>query len=468
MSNQITLHPKKVLRTVMILFLVVVAVVLCFRLTIPKTCREDYKRIASENYDTVFLSMFPINNYEEGDFKHYRNQTTLKTSYCIPNFRTLQSYLKRIAESGNTVTTIYLGVEPNSISAVKLHSLLQKYVSVQFQVILPYASMDYWTALSDEQYREYLKCYRELTDTLLLENHISVYHFSYEWLICNPGNYSDTFLINKDISRTLMLNCDRDHKYLVTPENVDAVFGEFAQLVEQKRKNVTVYPDLSDYKIVFFGDSIIGNYTDSASISGVVNGLTKAAVYNCGYGGNSASMSADAIITLPGIVDAFINKDTSPIPKDTQVYKGVTEYLQDDFVAKDVCFVINYGLNDYFSGAPVSTEDSYDITSYSGALRTAITALQNAYPEAQILLMTPSFTSYFNNGTEKKSDVGGELKDYIQAAIDVAVDCNVDIQDNYTDLNINADNYGAYLVDGCHPNEGTRFTIGNNIALSLR
>ena len=36
--------------------------------------------------------------------------------------------------------------------------------------------------------------------------------------------------------------------------------------------------DLSDYNIVFFGDSVFGNYQDFASIPGVIGALTKASV----------------------------------------------------------------------------------------------------------------------------------------------------------------------------------------------
>jgi len=462
-------HKKAILLSGIVCLLVAAAIILYLLLSVPQARKDDFKRIASEKYDTVFLSMYSIENYEEESFSHFRGQTMLKTAYCIPDIDTLQSYMEKIALSGNAITTIYLGIRPESIDATELLLLLQEYPSVQYHIFLAAPSMDYWTALSDKQLEEQLSAYRSIMDTMLPQSNITVYHFATEWVLCNPANYENTHDTIADISRTLMLIFDSMYDFRITPENIEPVWESFSQLIADNRNNSTIYPDLSDYTIVFFGDSVIGNYTDSTSIPGVVNGLTNARVYNCGYGGNSAAYYPDAPINLPGIVDAFIRQDISPLPEDAQVYSGVTEYLQNSPDTKKLCFVINYGLNDYFIGASVTTEDPYDVTSYSGALRTAIHALQEAYPEAQILLMTPNFTICFSNGEERNSGAGGILTDYVNAAIAVGADTNVDVLDNYSELNIEAANYDTYLLlDGCHPNERTRFTIGSRIALAIR
>ena len=85
------------------------AVILCILLGIglflfwkPKAQREDYRAIASEEYNTVFLSMYPVDTYHAEDFAYYRGLNAWKASYCIPDLSTLQEYLQRIAASGNT------------------------------------------------------------------------------------------------------------------------------------------------------------------------------------------------------------------------------------------------------------------------------------------------------------------------------------------------------------------------------
>lgn len=450
-----------------VLFLAVASLLFVF-LSVPEERKQDRKRLSTEEYNTVFLSMFPIDHFQEEDYSYYRLQYIVKASHCFRNIRSLKSDLKLIADSGNEVSHIYLGVLPGKLPAVQLAALIRKYPATTFHVILAHPYIEYWQSLSEKAMNATLQSYREMTDTLLCEGNACVYLFSREWLICNPSNYADRFLTTPETSLTIMLNCDKEHRFLVTAENVDTVFSDFTQLLEASRTVPVTYPDLSGYKVVFFGDSVIGNYTDCTGIPGVVKALTNATVYNCGLGGNSASYHPKAPINLPGIVDAFCQGDPTPLPADTQVLRGVTEFLQDTTDAKKLCFIINYGLNDYFNGAPVSTDDPYDPMGYSGALRTAITTLQGRYPDSQIILAAPNFTAFFNNGTDKNSDTGGVLTDYVNAVISLGEEYHIDVLDNYNDLGINADNFLRYLCDYCHPNEDTRFTMGSRIATIIR
>lgn len=467
MSKSFSSHKKLVLTITALVCFLAAGALLCFLFLYRKDQTSDYKRIRSELYDTVFLSMFPIDNYDEDSYEYYRGQYTLKTSYCIPDIGTLRTYLKKIAASGNEISTVYLGVRPEKLAAGELLSLLREYPSVSYHIILPYASMDYWRQLTEEEVNRQLSLYRELADTLLAESNVSLYLFSWEWLICNPANYSDDFLVTEDISLTLMLHCDRDHKYLLTPENAEDTFHNFAQLLEQERNIPISYPSLSGYTVVFFGDSVIGNYTDSSSIPGVVFGLTGAATYNCGYGGSAAAVNpADpgGSIGLPDIIDAFVRKDLSFFPRDEQIYLGMEAYLKDG-AQEPQYFVINYGLNDYFSQYPVKDEDPYDVTTYEGALRKAVCSLRDAYPEARILLTIPNFTSYSADDDERAE--GNRFTDYVDAVLTVGADCDVTVLNNYADLGINIENHGDYLLDGVHPNEALRFTIGSRIAQQL-
>lgn len=423
--------------------------------------KQDYQRIKSESYDTVFLSMFPIQNYETEPFLFYRGQTLLRLEYNLPNLNTLQDYLAQITASGNAVSCIYLGIRPELLPADKLFSLLQKYPDIQFQIILPYPVIDYWKELSSSEFSKEAEAYRTLSETLSVAANCSVYLFGDRWIICNPANYTDTFVTTTDISFTLMMNCDYLHPFLLTADNMEERFSVFFSLLEKERSAPASYPNLSDAEIVFFGDSIIGLYTDSSSIPGVVNGLTNARVYNLGYGGNTAAYDGNGI-TLPGIVNSFIQKELSPLPKDAQVYQGMKDYLSAGSNVSPFCFVINYGLNDYIRGLPVTSEDPYDIQTYAGALRTAVKALQDHFPNAKIILMTPNYTIY----TDKPAAGIGEyapLIDYVQTVRAIAAETNVMIADNFTDLGINIHNVEDYLSDGVHPNAATRFVIAEHI-----
>lgn len=453
---------------VVLFFVITIAVVALLLvqayLAEQKKYENDQARIAIEEYDIAFVSMFPVDNFSEEDFYDYFTQKALITSYCIPDESTLEFYLNGILSSENTVSTVYVGIRPEKISTDTLPAFFRNYPSVEFKVLLPYPSIEYWNRLSETQLSETLQSYRALTDLLLLQNNVRIYSYAKEWLICNSTNYDDTFLLNESVSHSLFLTwtLNEDLENIVTADNAEVFFSEFSDLIEECRTSPAAYPDLSKYKIVFFGDSIFGSFTDSSSIPGVVKAMTKAKVYNCGYGGNSAALYKTSF-ALADIANAFIQKEASLLPENTQLRAGVTEYLEDTSKAKNLCIIINYGLNDYFLGAPVTSDDPYDVTSYSGALRTTIESLQEAYPEAQIILTTPNFTFLYDNGEAINSEVGGSLCDYANAVLTIGSEYNVTVLDNFTELGINADNHYLYLSDGVHPNGKTRYEMAQRI-----
>lgn len=460
-------------RTTLILFAVIIplcAIILAF-LTFfalfPRKQREDFRQLSSREYDSLFLSMFPIDEFQEEDFAYWRNYNLLKSSYCIPDFSALKSYLNKAAKSGNIISTIYLGVLPEKLDAGKLNALLQTYPGVHFEILLPYPSIDYWLQLSQEEYQHKLQAYHDFTAPLLTEGNISVYFFgASEWLIANPLNYQEPFWVKEEIAETILLNADRSHSYLLTAENATQSIDALTILREKYLAQPTKYADLSEYNVVFFGDSIIGNFTGNTSIPGVVEGLCGARVYNLGIGGSTASKGKDNNASIPDLAVAFTQKDLSAFPADTQGYLGMEAYLADTPEEK-YCFVINYGLNDYFVGAPVTSQDSSDIYSYIGAIRAAVHTLQEAYPDAVILLNTPNFTTLFDNGTEPHGNGNYRLRDYADALCQLAEELQVGLLDNHQSLGINAKNHQLFLSDGCHPNEAGRFLMGQNIAQKL-
>ena len=420
--------------------------------------RQDYKQIASAEYDTVFLSMYPIDTYREEDYAYFRGMTLFKSAYCIPSLSVLKDYMRRIADSGNQVATAYLGIRPELTDPEKLQEFLSRYPDITFEIVLPYPSAYYWQSLSREEYEQTLTAYCSFLISVPEIPEANFYFFgAQEWLIANPGNYVGHWSANEEISRLLMAYSDRDHGALVTADNAAASASALTSLTHTLRESPQVYPDLSDYDIIFFGDSVIGNYTGSSSIPGVASGLTGAETYNCGHGGDSATLA-------PATIDAFFRQDPSAFPEDSQPYAGIAAYLESCPTDRQPCFVINYGLNDYFSGIPLSSEDPYDAATYSGALRTAVALIRKNTPGARIILCTPNFSSAFQNGSEPHGPGGFVLEDYVNALLSLAEELGTDVLDNYHSLGITPANEGQYLADQVHPNETCRFLIGSDLA----
>lgn len=431
----------------------------------PHEMQEDFQLIASSEYDTVFLSMFPVETYHEEDFSYYRGMTVLKTSYCIPSLSVLEKYLKSIEVSGQKVNTVYLGIRADLADLQKLAEILSRQPDISFEIILSYPSAEYWRNLSPKSYEKVLESYCTfITMAPGLLPEAGIYFMGgEEWLIANPGNYESDFLTNEDISRTIMLHSDSFHQYTITGETCADAAASLIKLTAKLRDERENFPDLSDHYVVFLGDSVTGNYTDSASIPGVFTGLTGAYVYNCGYGGGSAARQQEHSISLPYIADALFSGDLSLLTEKDQAYHGIKAYRDDSPSGPSLSFIINYGLNDYFCGLPISSEDPFDEYTYCGAIRAAVDTLRTNCPEARIVLCTPNFVTAFQDGTEPHGSDGFVMEDYVMAVKSLADELHTELVDNYAELQITHENQEEYLVDTVHPNYACRFLMAKNL-----
>lgn len=432
--------------------------------------QADIQNIKSGSYELVFLSMFPTDNYTCQPFTSRYGMNTLISSYEIPNYYVLEEYLQEIAETSG-ISLVYLGIRPDKIESRKLAELLAAYPDITFEVLTAYPSMDYWLSLSESKCSQLLQAYEDCIRSVWNLENVSLYWFTgWEWLIGNPDNYEEEFLTTEEISSYIMYHMDTLYVYDLQrdPSSDETPVAALKSLIEQYRAAPAQYCDLSGWNIVFFGDSVIGNYEGSASIPGVVGALTKADVYNMGLGGSC--MTQGASLSLPEILSVFLNGRPDQLPPDSMVRTGMTEYLQalnqPDATDRDVCFVINYGLNDYFSGQPMYSQDPYDVHTFTGAVRSCVRMLREAYPQAPILLNTPNLVSYFDNGTQPHYE-SYILVDYVNALKELAVELDLTLLDNYNELGFTEDNLGFYTDDGCHPNEIGRFLVGQKISQKL-
>lgn len=429
-------------------------------------CR-DFQRISYEVYDTVFLSMFPIDNYKEADFSYYRGLTVLKTDNILQDSSDLERYFNHIAETDNPVSTAYLGIYPERVTVAEISELARNYPSISFEIILPFPSASYWKKLSEEEFTQLLAAYETfLTDAGQFPDTKFYFLSAEDWLINNPTNYVNDYDCSEFVVHKMFLYTFCDNAFRITSENADKLRLQTRDVLTAVRENAPTYPDFSEYDIVFWGDSIIGNYTGSLSIPGVVNGLTGAAVYNCGYGGTSASLGPETSVSLPGIVKAFFEKDLSEIPTETQIYEGFLSYINAPHIDKKTCYVIHYGINDYFRGHPISSDDPLDITTYAGAIRNAVACIRENSPDSQIILCTPIYCGYATDESDEPGVI--HLQEYVDAVFALAEELDVDVLDNFYAMGVNSSNYEEYLLDMVHPNEKYRFMIAQKVIESIR
>ncbi len=241
------------------------------------------------------------------------------------------------------------------------------------------------------------------------------------------------------------------------PENPDEAIQTSAEPLVEDTAEEEDRP-----QIVVFGDSLWDSYRDETGIAYLVSQYTNADVYNCAIGGTCASMedwedNHDYENWNSRSLMGMVNIATGKV--DPEYLAGyVAGHVIDsiDFSKTDY-FIIAYGLNDYFDSRPVSVSDQRltDPHGYGGALRLAIEQLREYYPQAQILLISPTYCQFLKDGvmytdSNMKDFGGGPLTAYANHCQFTAGLTNTLFIDGYNTLGINIYTAEDYLEDGVH------------------
>ena len=436
--------------------------------------RKDLKRFSQESYDSVLLSMHSSSGYTQENFLTYGGLNTSVSSYEIQSMDELQRYLEKVFSSGNTVEKIFLMLDPDMIRNscnkndipwdVSLQKGLFSFVSdhpdTSFEILLPHPSLTYLVNLDEDAFEDVLSAYCNFIEDAYAYSNVRTFYTGFErWLLVNPDNYVSDFDVNDVIAKKIFLICFCDKVNQVTPVNGPILFDILREQVAAERVSPTVYPDLSDCCLIFFGDSILAYGEGTVTTPGYITGFSNAVTYNYAIGGTAASATSPDTDDFPNFLPRFMSEYCTV---ENGAYRFSAENV--DISNKKLYFIFNYGANDYFNGAAIENpEDPYDTTTYTGGLRSGLTQCMEAFPDAEFILMTPGFTNYYSNGTERNSEVGGILTDYVDAVISLADELDVYCIDNYHGLGINESNIWDYSVDGCHPNESARILTAEHI-----
>lgn len=233
--------------------------------------------------------------------------------------------------------------------------------------------------------------------------------------------------------------------------------------------------DETEVRIMVMGDSIFGESRDETSVSarlgealgeyvfnGSLSGTTMARIDtndDLGYTKDCLSMQAYALSVATkdfGPQQTFFAREAA-----TDYFSVAINMIETvDFDNLEVLF-IEHGINDYHAGVPIENpEDAYDVYTFTGALRSTIQTLKKAYPDLQIVLVTPTYSWYFTDTSnqmtcEEYNLGGGVLEEYVNAELEVAREMNVDVIDHYHNFypHEQEDDWKIYTRDGLHPNE---------------
>lgn len=252
------------------------------------------------------------------------------------------------------------------------------------------------------------------------------------------------------------------------------------QSMEQNDEEQEVSTD-----VVIMGDSIYGMTRDETSVAVKLEMLLCENVFNGALGGtcmgrleeNRGSSYVKDAFSMVSLSKAIVSGDFR-IQEHTEITENGTEYFPEtiaalkeiDFSKVEILF-ISHCVNDYHSGEVIYGEEAEDEHTYAGALRSTLVMLKKAYPKLRIILLTPPFTWYTEQGLTCEEYVlgGNVLEDYIDAQYAVAEEMDVELIDLYHDLfpHETWDDWQRYSVDGLHPNEAGRELIAQTIAAYL-
>lgn len=226
--------------------------------------------------------------------------------------------------------------------------------------------------------------------------------------------------------------------------------------------------------ILCLGDDPFSLNQGPGGLAEQIAAKTGASVYNGSFTGTTMAVQFEDY-NDGYILDAFsfANVAQSLASGNFDLMKTAATYSLDESFAANTAMLESLDLNtvdlicimydgsDYINKRPCDDpNDPYDPITYTGALRSGVQAIQEAYPHIRIVVMSHTFChrvneeGNFENGD--RIDLGnGTLSHYLQKELDAASDCGISFIDNFYG-SINEDNYLDYMTDYIHFNDAGR------------
>lgn len=234
--------------------------------------------------------------------------------------------------------------------------------------------------------------------------------------------------------------------------------------------------------ILCLGNNPFSDDRGSTGLAAQIASMTDSVVYDCAFPDSSAACKNPVYdpeytkdhFNFYYVVECFRNNEFTAISSiandeaDPRYAETVEVMKTVDMDAVDI-IVIMYDSTDYNMGTPSDNPDNpYDVTAFTGGLRTTIENIQSTWPYIRIFVMSHTYAQYMDedgnlyNGTT--TDLGnGTLNHYLVKEADAVMDCGVSFIDNYFGT-INEDNYEEYMTDYMHYNDAGRKLLAERIA----
>lgn len=436
-------------------------------------------KFATGEFEGVFCVMDGTSYFSEEDFLTYRGLQVKKSDKVMEGFAHIEDMLDIVFEANPEVNTIYMQINPMQLweeikNKEKWNQYLEQYFREEmlerkdttFEILLSYPQITYCAQMQEEELETFFEVYQSFVSAFEGMENVFVYYLGAEqWLNSNPDNYENVWKLNEAVEKHVFLSVFCDRKYVTNTALMEEKVSDLKAQIEEYK--TTVYPNMEEYCIIFLGDSIIGNDRSTCSVPGVVAALTKATTINCAKSGSAATYDTNAKLSFLDVLEALISGNVQNI-EDEEIAQGITMFKETYKSEKKLCIVLNYGLNDYFTGYPIAGEENpNDIYTYTGALKTGVERLQKEFPQAEVILMVPTYTALYDEGTQVMSERGAVLAEYREVVKQTAEELGIIYKDNFSDIPMNLANEAEYLTDGCHLNDWGKYVMGTQLVRFL-
>ena len=444
-----------------------------------KKLEEARMQLQSDEVQGLFCAMFPLEPYDADDFAFYKGINTVMLDVPLRSGEEMVSYVESVLSQHQYLQEIYIGLskpmdelddetlKEREMAYIEpweydLQALISQFTEIEFKLILEYPSAKALSVYTERELELLFDWYEFVADIFSYGmNHVNVYMPGAEtWALGNRMNYTKNGAPNEAVAKFVLGQIMCMDRFLLDGKNVDDKIEAIEEAIEN---DLELSNEKNEYTYVFFGDSVIGNFRDSMSIPGVVNGLAGGTVINCGYGGMAAAKRDGNNYGIVDVVDAFLSGDYSPFAEEAgavTVIEGITKFYdkQTKVNEEKIVFFLSLGLNDYMSGCQLDAKDESDIYSFEGGIKVAVQKLREVYPEGKVILLSPNYLGLFNNGTDEIN--GNTLENFIKKLERINFELDTRYIDVYDESGITEENEEDFLSDHVHPNEYGRYDIG--------
>lgn len=432
---------------------------------------------------SVFIAYMYPSNATGGVFSNNLDLDTYTAPVTYSSVRMFKEYLSEALsmDKSSFPERVMLGISPYSIFRQScsnrdlylknlgfLYDLADDHPGIPFYIMLPDDSAKMWNSLDAEELKDarlsYITFVRNASEH---PNLLIYYHASEEWVLYSDCIRTDGYdsPLTREVNDNLLIHeiSDGELTYLLIPDQVNSVMDSVIELAGDYDDTRKDYADLQGKEVYFLGDSIFGNYRDGTAVSSFFGDMTGSRTYNLGQGGISCvslTASSEAIKTAFDHLTGVQNSEEFNASFSTWYSYGAFRLASNKLSGTDgenSVFIIEYGLNDYFSGHPAEE--------YEKALKEIVSRLQTAYPKARILLLSPGYIDIYSQGREVLSESSAPLQDYRDAAYRTASELGCEFMSQTEDMGFIQDETGLYLLpDGVHYNEKGRYLLAQELA----